>query len=77
MGILGSAEADRNTLNSTPRIEKGKYKTVACYPLAVSSLIPDVVVIESSVELLMWVSLTRTLNTGGRLDFSTAILQAT
>jgi uncharacterized protein (DUF169 family) len=35
------------------------------------------VVIESAVEHLMWVALAQVFETGGRLEFSTAILQAT
>ena len=77
MGIFGSAEAGKNTLSTMSRLEMGKYKAVACYPLINASLIPDVVIIESSVEHLMWVALARTFKTGGRLDFSTAILEAT
>ena len=77
MGIFGSAAAARNTLSTMPRLRMGKYKMVACCPLAEALFVPDVVVIESVPEHLMWVALASVFETGGRLTFSTAILQAT
>lgn len=77
MGIFGSAEAAQNTLNSMTRFPMGKYKMVAVCPLGEAPFEPDVVVIESDVEHLMWVALARAFDTGGRLTFDTAILQAT
>lgn len=77
MGIFGSAEAARNTLSSMTRFPMGKYKMVAACPLGEAPFEPDVVVIESDVEHLMWIALARAFETGGRLTFDTAILQAT
>ena len=77
MGIFGSPAAARNTLSTMPRLERGKYKMVACCPLGQSPFEPDVVVLESAPEHLMWVALAHVFETGGRLEFSTAILQAT
>lgn len=77
MGIFGSPTAASHTLATMPRLEMGRYKMVACCPLAVAPFRPDVVVLESAPEHLMWVALARVHETGGRLDFSTAILQAT
>jgi uncharacterized protein (DUF169 family) len=77
MGIFASPAAVRNTLAMMPRLEMGKYKMVASCPLAEAPFEPDVVVIESDPEHLMWVALAKVFETGGRLDFSTAILQAT
>ena len=77
MGIFGSPAAASHTLSTMPRLEMGRYKMVACCPLAVSPFEPDVVVIESVPEHLMWIALAKVHETGGRLDFSTAILQAT
>jgi len=77
MGIFGSPAAAQRTLETMPRLEMGKYKMVACCPLATAPFEPDVVVIESSPEHLMWVALALVFETGGRLEFSTAILQAT
>ena len=77
MGIFGSPAAAKNTLDSMPRLEMGKYQMVACCPLGQAPFEPDIVVIESAVEHLMWVALAQVFETGGRLEFSTAILQAT
>jgi len=77
MGIFGSPQAAKNTLDSMPRLEMGKYHMVACCPLGLAPFEPDIVVLESDVEHLMWVALADVFETGGRLEFSTAILQAT
>ncbi|MFH1483285.1 MAG: DUF169 domain-containing protein [Chloroflexota bacterium] len=77
MGIFGSPAAARHTLDTMPRLEMGKYKMVACCPLAEAPFEPDVVVLESAPEHLMWVALALVFETGGRLEFSTGILQAT
>jgi len=77
MGIFGSPAAAKNTLDTMPRLEMGKYQMVACGPLGQTPFEPDVVVLESAVEHLMWIALAQAFETGGRLEFSTAILQAT
>ena len=77
MGIFGSPQAAKNTLDTMPRLEMGKYRMVACCPLGQASFEPDVVVLESAVEHLMWIALADTFEAGGRLEFSTGILQAT
>jgi len=77
MGIFGSPKAVQNTFATMPRLEMGKYQMVACCPLGEAPFEPDVVVLESAVEHLMWVALANVFETGGRLEFSTAILQAT
>lgn len=77
MGIFGSPAAARNTLSTMSRLEIGKYKMVACCPLAEAPFARDVVVLESVPEHLMWVALALVFETGGRLEFNTAILQAT
>ncbi|MCJ7743577.1 MAG: DUF169 domain-containing protein [Dehalococcoidales bacterium] len=77
MGIFGSPAAAKNTLDIMPRLEMSKYQMVACCPLGQAPFEPDVVVLESAVEHLMWVALADVFETGGRLEFSTAILQAT
>jgi uncharacterized protein (DUF169 family) len=77
MGIFASPAAVRNTFATMPRLEMGKYQMVACCPLVLAPFEPDVIVLESVVEHLMWVALANVFETGGRLEFSTAILQAT
>lgn len=77
MGIFGSPQAAKYTLDTMPRLEMGKHQMVACCPLAKAPFKPDVVVVESAAEHLMWIILAQVFDTGGRLEFSTAILQAT
>jgi len=77
MGIFSSPEAAKNTLSTMTRLEMGKYKMVACCPLGDAPFTPDVVVIESDVEHLMWVALALLFEAGGRLPLDTSILQAT
>ena len=77
MGIFGSPAAVRNTFATMPRLKMGKYQMVACCPLGQTPFEPDVVVLEAAVEHLMWVALADVFETGGRLEFSTGILQAT
>jgi len=78
-GIFASAEAGRRTIESMPRLEQGKYAAVAVLPLAEAgaSCEPDVVIVEGLPEQLMWLALACVHETGGRLEFSTAVLQAT
>jgi len=76
-GIFASAEAGRNTLHSMPRLPMGQYKAVAACPLGEAPYEPHVVVFESQPEHLMWLALAAVRQTGGRLTFSTGILQAT
>ncbi len=77
--IFASAEAGRRTIESMPRLEQGKYAAVAVLPLAEAgaNCEADVVVVEGLPEQLMWLALACVHETGGRLEFSTAVLQAT
>jgi uncharacterized protein (DUF169 family) len=78
-GIFASPEAARRTIESMPRLEQGKYAAVAVLPLAKvgDGCEPDVVIVEGLPEQLMWLALACVHETGGRLEFSTAVLQAT
>jgi uncharacterized protein (DUF169 family) len=77
MGIFGNSKAVQNTLNSMTRLDMGRYKMIALCPLKEAPFEPDVVVIESAPEHLMWVALAQVFEEGGRLEFTTAIVQAT
>ena len=76
-GIFASKEAGKSTIDSMSRLPMGKYRAVAACPLGQAPYEPDVVVMESKPEHLMWIALASVRETGGRLEFSTAILQAT
>ena len=75
-GIIKKAEAAINVMKQMPRLEHGEYIAVAAKPLSTWEEAPDVVVIEDEVEKLMWIALAYLNEEGGRLDFSTSILQA-
>jgi len=77
MGIFGSPEAVQSTFSTMQRLEMGKYRMVAVFPLGEASCDPDVVVVESLAEHLMWIALAHVFRTGGRMHFDTAVLQAT
>ena len=77
LGIFASKEAGRNTIHSMPHLPMGQYGAVAACPLGEAPYQADVVVLESQPEHLMWVALASLRQEGGRLGFSTAILQAT
>ncbi|HKJ80427.1 MAG TPA: DUF169 domain-containing protein, partial [Ignavibacteriaceae bacterium] len=75
-GIFRDAESAINVMNKMPRLEQGKYVAVVAKPLSKWEEAPDVIVIEDEVEKLMWISLAYLNEEGGRLEFSTSILQA-
>ena len=77
MGIFGNPEAVVLTFSTMQRLEMGKYKMVAVCPLGEAPWEPDVVVAESLAEHLMWIALAHVFASGGRLQFDTAVLQAT
>jgi len=76
-GIFGSPAAGKATIDSMQRLPPGAYQAVALGPLGQVEFEPDVVVIEGTVEQIMWVALAAQYRTGGRVEFSTAFLQAT
>ena len=76
-GIFASPAAAKKTLETMPRLPMGKYKEMACCPLSAAPFEPDVIVLEASAEQLMWVALAAVFDSGGSLEFNTAVLQAT
>lgn len=75
-GIFKDSSAAMEVMQKMPRIEQGKYKAVLAKPLKDFTEIPDVVVFEDIAENLMWIALAYLNDKGGRLEFSTSILQA-
>jgi uncharacterized protein (DUF169 family) len=76
MGIFADPALGAHTMGVLPRVEMGRYQGVAAAPLNRADFEPDVVIIEDEVEKLMWIALAWLNQQGGRLDFSTSILQA-
>lgn len=77
MGLFESLEAGKKAMDGMTRLEQGKYQAVLLSPLSNIEIEPDVVVIESEPEHLMWTALAYIFKTGERLTFSSAIFQAT
>lgn len=77
MGLFESLEAGKKAMDGMTRLEQGKYPVVLLSPLKDIEIEPDVVVIESEPEHLMWTALAYIFKTGERLSFSSAIFQAT
>lgn len=75
-GIFEDAYSAINVMKQMPCFEQGKYKAVLARPLKDFNEIPDVVVFEDTAENLMWLALAYLNDKGGRLEFSTSILQA-
>ncbi|AFV22439.1 protein of unknown function DUF169 [Methanolobus psychrophilus R15] len=76
MSLFESPDAARNAMEGMVRLEQGKYAAVLCF-LENIEMEPDVVVIEGLPEQLMWLSLASIYDTGKRLEFNTAVFQAT
>jgi len=70
-------EAAKRTMEAMPRFELNKYSAIALSPLAEVDFEPDIVVIESKPEHLMWLSLAAIYQEGGRLNFSSSISNGT
>ncbi len=77
MGLFDNLEAGKKAMEGMTRLEQGKYHAVLLSPLSSIEIDPDVVVIESKPEHLMWTALAYISKTGERLAFSSAIFQAT
>jgi uncharacterized protein (DUF169 family) len=75
-GIFEKQESAMKVMEEMPRFEQGKYKAVVAKPLSDWEELPDVIIIEDEVEKLMWLALAYLNDKGGRLNFSTSILQA-
>jgi len=77
MGLFATPEAGAKAMSGMTRLSQGEYSAVILSPLATMEMEPDVVVIESKPEHLMWLSLASIYETGERLEFNSAIFQAT
>jgi len=75
-GIFKTKDVAIRVMEMMPRLQAGQYAAVEVKSLEECEEIPHVVVLEDEVEKLMWVALAYLNEAGGRLDFSTSILQA-
>lgn len=77
MGLFETLEAGKKAMEGMTRLNYGDYSAVILSPLDKMEIEPDVVVIESTPEHLMWLSLASIYETGERLHFDSALFQAT
>lgn len=75
-GIFKELEVGQKVMQTMPRLEQGIFRSVLVKPLKDFTESPDVIIIEDEVERLMWVALAYLNDEGGRLEFSTSVLQA-
>lgn len=76
LGLFVSKEAAAKTMSMILRIKLGSTKAVVAGPLRDFPMEPDVIVVESVPEHIMWLALARNFKEGGRLNFTPSIFQA-
>jgi len=76
-GLFATPEAGAKAMDGMTRLSQGEYIAVILSPLEKMEVEPDVVVIELKSENLMWLSLASIYETGERLQFNSAVFQAT
>ncbi|MDD4366905.1 MAG: DUF169 domain-containing protein [Eubacteriales bacterium] len=76
---LGSfkKEGGKKTMESIPRFEQGQFSGIALAPLAKVDFDPDIIILETVPEKLMWLSLSTIYENGGRLEFTSSISNGT
>ena len=76
LGLFANKEAAAKTMRMIPRIKEGSTKAIVAGPLKDFPMEPDIVIIESVPEHIMWLGLARNFRKGGRLNFNSSIFQA-
>lgn len=76
MGLFKNKEAARRTMEAIPRLQLGRYERVILSALDRIDYVPDVIVVESQVENIMWLALASYFDQGERLTFNSSIFQA-
>jgi len=78
MELFATPEASQKAMDSMTRLEQNEIHGIILYPLQEDMEIkPDVMIIKSLPEHLMWIALASIYKTGERLKFDSAIFQAT
>ncbi len=76
---LGSfqKEGGQKTMELMPRFSQGQFSGIALAPLPEVDFDPDIIVLETLPEHLMWLALAAIHKDGGRLQFSSSISNGT
>lgn len=70
-------EGARKTMQAMPRFELNRYSAIALSPLSNVDFDPDIIVLESKPEHIMWLTLAGIYHEGGRLSYSSSIANGT
>ena len=76
---LGSfqKEGAQNTMGMMPRFDQQQFSAIALAPLSMVDFEPDIIVLETVPEHLMWLALASIHYNGGRHEFTTSISNGT
>ncbi|WP_027398340.1 DUF169 domain-containing protein [Anaerovorax odorimutans] len=76
---LGNFEKEgaKVTMEQMPRFKQNEFTGIALSPLSKVDFNPDIIVLETVPEHLMWLSLAAIYKEGGRLNFSSSISNGT
>lgn len=79
LSALGSfqKEGGQKTMELMPRFAQGQFSGIALSPLSEADFEPDIIVLETLPEHLMWLALAVIHREGGRLQFSSSISNGT
>jgi uncharacterized protein (DUF169 family) len=76
-GIVADPEVGKTIFDHMPHLEPGTLKLLDVFPLEKADVVPDIIVVEDTIERLMWLTLAYLHVTGGeRVSGTTAVLQA-
>ncbi|MCP9439820.1 MAG: DUF169 domain-containing protein [Nitrospira sp.] len=76
-GIVADPDVGKTIFDHMPHLEPGTLKLLDVFPLDKAEAVPDIVVVEDTIERLMWLTLAYLHATGGeRVSGTTAVLQA-
>lgn len=76
-GIVADPEVGKTIFDHMPHLEPGTLKLLDVFPLEQAEAVPDIIVVEDTIERLMWLTLAYLHATGGeRVSGTTAVLQA-
>lgn len=79
LSILGTFDKEGaiKTMELMPRFKQNQFSGIALAPLPEVDFEPDIIVLETVPEQLMWLSLATIFQKGGRLNFSSGISNGT
>ncbi len=77
MGLFSDPKVGKKMMEQVPRLELGRYRAVALTSSVESSFSPQVIIIETQPEKIMWLLLASIYKSGERLNLSTGVFQAT